>query len=171
MSPFPEIQTLEGKLQLERDKMLDACKTLSTQELLQAEPGDWSVKDILAHVANAELINVKFARLMLEQDTPKQLEAVAADYPDYTGTFELDRFNAYMADKLRAEPLAGVMQTLNQARLATYEWLETLTPEQLERTGQHAAWGEQTVRGMIKILILHDKMHTQQIVKRAGSMK
>lgn len=166
MPPLPEIQALEHKLRLERKKMLDAIQTLTPEKWLQAPEGGWSVLDILAHVANAELVNVKFARLMLETDKPQQIRAVRADYPDYTGDFDLDRFNAYMTGKLRGRSADEVLTALEQARAATYTWLETLTAEQLERTGEHAAWGMQTVRGMVKILMLHDKMHTQEILKR-----
>jgi hypothetical protein len=48
----------------------------------------------------------------------------------------------------------------------TLAWVEALTPEDLERGGEHAAWGDQTVRGMLRILALHDKVHTQDILKR-----
>lgn len=157
---------LENKLRLEREKLLDVCKTMAPEDLLQREGDGWSVIDILAHVANAELINVKFARLMLERDVPNQIEAVRADYPDYVGAFELDRFNAYMTDKLRLRSPEGVMEQLDRARAETYAWLDTVTPDVLDRKGQHAAWGEQTVRGMIKILMLHDKTHTMEIVRR-----
>lgn len=147
--------------------MLDVCKTFTRAELLQPAPDGWSVHDILAHVANAELINVKFARLMLELDMPNQIKLVRADYPDYEGAFDLDRFNAYMTDKLRQRSLEGVLEQLEQTRAGTYAWLDTLTPEMLDRRGEHAAWGAQTVRGMIKILMLHDKTHTQELVKRS----
>ncbi len=147
--------------------MLDALQMFAPDELLQVSNSGWSIQDILAHVANAEILNVKFARLMLETDKPIQVREVAAEFPDFTGPFELDRFNAYMTKKLRAQSLAQVLETLNQTRAATMAWLDLVTPEQLERTGQHAAWSEQTLRGMLKILIIHDKAHTQEIVKRA----
>lgn len=170
MSNFPEIQTLENKLRLEREKLLSVCKTLSDEKLLHIPEDGWSVKDILAHVANSEALNVKFARLMLELDKPKQVEVVRGDYPDYVGDFDLDRFNAYMTGKLRKQSLDVVRQALEETRAATYAWLDTLTPEMLDRQGEHAAWGPLTVRGMVKILMLHDKTHTQEIVKRAGQL-
>jgi hypothetical protein len=170
MSRFPEIQTLEHKLRLERDKLLDVIKTFPPEVWLHTAPDGWSVKDILSHVAHAEQVNVKFARLMLEQDNPKQVRAVASDYPDYAGEFELDRFNAYMAEKLREQSAEGVLQSLNETRRATHLWLDTLVPEQLERKGWHAAWGELTVRGMIKILFLHDKAHAQELARRSSGM-
>lgn len=171
MSLFPEIESLRSKLVIERSKMLSAVETFSPAELLHAGDGDWSVKDILAHVTNAEKLNVKFTRLMLEADRPVQLEAFAADYPDYVGTFELDRYNAYMYLKLRDTPLDEVLDALTAVRAETLAWIESLAPEQLDLVGVHAAWGEQTVRGMLKILMLHDKMHTQEIVKRIRDEK
>src|SRR6188472_1717005 len=109
MSNFPEIQALENKLRLERTKLLDICKTLPPEKMFQTEPSGWAVKDILAHVANSEVLNVKFARLMLELDKPQQVQVVRGDYPDYVGDFDLDRFNAYMTDKLRQQSLDQVM--------------------------------------------------------------
>ncbi len=166
MSTLPEIETLKNKLTLERAKMLDAVNALSPTERAHPFLDGWSVNDLLAHVANSEAINVKFAKLMLASDKPVQIEAVAADYPDYKGTFELDRFNAYMTDKLRAQSPEQIMLALQAARTATLAWMDTLTSEQLDRTGTHAAWGDQTVRGMLKILVLHDKMHAMDILKR-----
>lgn len=171
MSLAPEIESLRSKLALERNKMLSALEPLTPAELLRADEGGWSVKDILAHVSNAERLNVKFARLMLETDNPVQLEAFAAEYPDYVGAFDLDRFNAFMFLKLRDKPPDEVLEELTAARAETLAWLETLTPQELDRVGEHAAWGEQTVRGVLKILGLHDKMHTQEIVKRLRGVK
>lgn len=168
MSSIPEIETLKNKLTLERGKLLAALDALS--EAARAEPflDGWAVNDVLAHLAQAEIINLKFAKLMLTRDAPVQLREVAAEYPDYTGPFELDRFNAYMTDKLRARGFENILQTLHAARAETLAWMDTLEAEQLERRGIHAAWGDQTVRGMLKILALHDKMHTQDILKKAA---
>lgn len=169
MSHVPEIETLKQKLALERAKLLDAVNALSAAERAEPFLDGWSVNDLLAHVAHSEAVNVKFAKLMLTNAKPVQVEAVAADFPDYVGEFELDRFNAYMTDKLRAHSPEQILQNLRETRAATLAWMEQLTPEQLERRGEHAAWGEQTVRGMLKILALHDKMHTQDILKRKTS--
>ena len=171
MSAIPEIETLKNKLVLERRKLLDGVSALSLTERVEPFLDGWSVNDLLAHLAEAEAINVRFAKLMLTRETPVQLREVAADYPDYAGPFELDRFNAYMTDKLRARGFENIMQVLNDTRTETLAWMDTLTTEQLERRGVHAAWGDQTVRGMLKILLLHDKMHTQDILKKNAAKK
>lgn len=171
MSAIPEIETLKNKLTLERAKLLDAVNALSLTERAEPFLDGWAVNDLLAHLAHSEAVNVKFAKLMLTRETPVQLQEVAADFPDYMGPFDLDRFNAYMTDKLRARGYENIMQALNDTRAATLAWMDTLTAEQLERRGVHAAWGDQTVRGMLKILMLHDKMHTQDILKKNAAQK
>ncbi len=162
---------LKNKLALERGKLLDAVNALSLTERAEPLLDGWAVNDLLAHLAHSEAVNVKFAKLMLARDMPVQLQEVAADFPDYTGPFELDRFNAYMTDKLRARGFDKIVQELNDTRAATLAWMDTLTTEQLERRGVHAAWGDQTVRGMLKILMLHDKMHTQDILRMNAGQK
>ncbi len=161
-----EIEALKQKLTAERAKLWAAAEQLSPDTLLQPGEGGWSVKDILAHVAFAEGINVKFAQLMLLQEQPVQLQVMAQDFPDYRGPFSLDDFNAYMLEKLRVQSLEQVLSGLRATRVATLAWMDTLTPEQLERGGQHAAWGDQNIRGMLRILVLHDKRHTQELLKR-----
>lgn len=163
----PALESFRAKLALERAKLLDAAAAFSPTAQLEPLPGGWSPRDLLAHVATSEALNVRFARLILSQEQPVQLEAVAADYPDYTGPFDLDRFNAYMTARHRKWTMEEVRRELDATRAATLAWLETLSAADLDRAGRHAVWGEQTVRTMLKILILHDKMHAADL--RAGS--
>lgn len=169
MAQTTETELLKQKLELERAKLLAVIQTLDAAEMLLPLVDGWSAQDILAHVANAEWLNVKFARLILEQDKPSQIESVIGDYPDYVGDYSLDSLNAYFAEKLRGDSLDVILKRLHDTRAATYEWLATLTPQQLERTGKHAFWGEQTLRGLCKILLLHDKMHAQDIARAVNA--
>ena len=161
-----EIQVLKEKLAAQRNKLWEAIRSLSPEQLDVAPPGEWSARDILAHIAFAESINVRFARLMVEQDKPAQAAALAHEFPDYEGPFALDRFNVFMHDKLSGQPFHRLADSLDRTRAETLTWIDTLTPEELERGGEHAAWGETTVRGVIRILALHDQMHTQELRKR-----
>ena len=164
--PSSEIETLKQKLGAERARLWQVIEQAPPAVMQQPGEGGWSAQDILAHLAFAERINVKFARLMLAQDNPVQIEAMAQDFPDYPGPFSLDDFNAYMFSRLHAQPLDQVLQDLRETRRATLDWMDTLTAEQLQRGGQHAAWGDQNIRGMLRILALHDKTHTLELRKR-----
>jgi len=114
----------------------------------------------------AESVNVKFAKMMLAKDLPQQLRELAADYPDFPGEFELDKFNGWMTERWRPKSLDEVLAALDASRADTLAWLETLSPAQLERSGEHAAWGQLSIKGIFRILVLHDKAHRADIEKR-----
>jgi len=162
-----DVAGIKQKLNAERAKLLESFANLPRETMLRPF-GDngWSIKDLLAHVAMAESVNVKFARMMVAKDSPLQLKEFAAEYPDFPGDFELDKFNAWMTERWRAQSLDEVIAAVNQTRAETLVWLETLTPAQLERSGEHAMWGKQSVRGMFRILVIHDKFHRGDIEKR-----
>ena len=166
--PAPEtVQEIKAKLDVERTRLLEACAGISQETMLRpfGQEG-WSIKDILAHVAMAERVNVRFARMMVAKDAPVQLKEFAAEYPDFPGEFELNKFNAWMMERWRAKSLEEIMTALERARAETLEWVGTLTPAQLERTGEHAVWGRQSVKGMFRILTIHDRVHRGEIEKR-----
>jgi hypothetical protein len=166
MAATNDLQLLKDKLAAERAKLLATIAVFPPDELTRPFPGGWSAKDILAHLAIAETVNVKLARLMLETDHPVQLEALRGDFPDYPGLFSLDHFNAWTVERARAQTPEQVLAALHTTRAETRAWLETLRAEDLERTGVHAVWGETTARAMLKMLALHDKMHRADLEKR-----
>lgn len=159
--------TIKAKLNAERAKLLESFANLPREAMLKPfGDGGWSIKDLVAHLAMAEAVNVKFAKMMVTRETPVQLKELAADYPDFPGEFELDKFNAWMTERWRAKSLDEILAALNATRADTLAWLDTVTPEQLERSGAHAVWGNQSVRQMLRILVIHDKLHRGDIEKR-----
>jgi hypothetical protein len=161
------LSQIKTKLSGERTRLNELIATLSRAELLEPHESGWAIKDLLAHLAVAENLNVKFARAMVVIDNPAQLKIMRGDFPDYPHEkFTLDEFNAYMTEKLRAHELEFVLAELARVRGETLAWLDTLGEEQLERRGLHAVWGEQSVRGMLRIVALHDKMHRDDVAKR-----
>lgn len=167
MPALDDVTAIKTKLNVERSKLLESFANLPAETMHQSfGAGGWSIKDILAHCAFSEAVNIRFARIMLEKDSSVQVQELAADFPDYPGTFELDAFNAWMTRSWRVKSLGEIMMTLNTTRADTLAWLDTLTPGQLDRDGTHAVWGMQTVRGMFRILVVHDRVHRGDIEKR-----
>jgi len=162
-----ERASITDKLKAERAKLLASLADLP-REIMHRPLGDagWSIKDVLAHLAMAEEVNVRFAKLMVARDTPVQLDELANAFPDYPLPFELDKFNNWMAERWRAKSLDEVLTALDATRAATLAWADTLTHEQLARSGAHAVWGNQSVHGMLRILVIHDKFHRGDIEKR-----
>ena len=166
--PSPEDKSaIKDKLIAERAKLLESISNVPHVVMLRPYGDEgWSIKDLLAHVAMAESVNVKFARMMVVKDSPLQLREFAAEYPDFPGVFELDKFNAWATERWRAKTLDEIVRALSETRADTLAFLDTLTVEQLERAGEHAVWGKQSVRGMFRILVIHDKFHRGDIEKR-----
>ena len=165
--PTPDdVAGIKEKLNGERAKLLKSFADVPREIMLRPLDGGWSIKDVLAHVAMAESVNVAFAKMMVAKDLPLQLKEFAAEFPDFPPPFELDKFNAWMTARWRAKSLEEVLAALDETRRDTLTWLDTLTPAQLERRGEHAVWGNQSVRGMLRILVIHDKFHRGDILKR-----
>ena len=65
--PAPDdVAGIIAKLNTERAKLLESFANVSREVMLRPfGDGGWSIKDVLAHVAMAESVNVKFARMMV----------------------------------------------------------------------------------------------------------
>lgn len=166
--PPDDISAIKTRLSTERDKLLASLSNIPPATALRSFQGGWSIKDVLAHVAVAESVNVRFARMMIAKDSPVQVVEFALEYPDFPPPFELDRFNAWMTERWRETSFDQVLDTLRAERTQTLAWLDTLAPEQLDRSGEHAVWGTQTVRGMLRLLSIHDRFHRADVEKRKG---
>lgn len=166
MAAPEDIAGIKEKLNAERAKLLAAFKDVPREIMLRPYEGGWSIKDVLAHLAMAESVNVRFAKMMVAKALPLQLQEFASEYPDFPAPFELDKFNAWMTERWRAKSLVEVIASLHHTRGETLAWLDTLSPDQLERRGEHAVWGTQSVKGIFRILVIHDKFHRADIEKR-----
>jgi uncharacterized damage-inducible protein DinB len=162
-----DMANLKEKLTTERAKLFESFANVPRETMLcPFGDGGWSIKDILAHIAMAESVNVRFAKMMVSKDAPVQLQEFAAEFPEFPGDFEIDKFNAWMTGRWRAKSLEEILGALKEAREDTLAWLDTLAPTQLERSGEHAVWGKQSIKGMFRILVIHDKFHRGDIEKR-----
>jgi hypothetical protein len=107
-------------------------------------PDDWSVRDVLAHLLDAETAVTR----------PRIEQMIAEDNP-------------LLAVASLTTP-AGDAQTLLEvwaaARAASLTYYHGLTAEELARTGQHQRHGTLTVRDLVIELAYHDLDHLQQIV-------
>jgi uncharacterized damage-inducible protein DinB len=127
------------------------------EERLKAKPapGKWSVTEIIAHMAEDELISSWRYRQMIEHDTPElrdfdqDLWARLGDYTAWKSSEALEMF-----------------RLLREANLRMFA---KLTMEQWERTGIHAERGKITVRGQCTHMAAHDINHIEQMQRILGS--
>lgn len=120
-----------------------------TQLATRPAAGKWSIKEIVAHLADGEVVLGARYRF-----------AVAHDRPPIQG-YDQDRF----VEKL------GVSRTTTQellddfsmARAVNLGLLSRLSEADFDRAGIHSERGEESVRTMVAMYAGHDRIHLSQV--------
>lgn len=135
------------------DALPDALVTLldgAPLEVLRTPeaPGKWSVRHVLWHLADSEVVY----RYRLRRAVAQEDEIVGYDQDAW-------------ADRLRYEDEnpAEALALIRALRPSTVRWLRGLTPEERARAGTHSERGRESVDLMIRLLAGHDLVHRNQI--------
>lgn len=112
-------------------------------------PGKWSVAEILAHLADVEIVvGWRMRSILGAPGTP-----IAA--------FDQDKWAAACSYAKRDPQMSlRVFRTLREANLRL---LKTLQPEQWTQFGIHSERGEETVERIVQMIAGHDINHLRQI--------
>jgi hypothetical protein len=131
-------------------KLERLIKGVSTAKLRRRPaPEKWSVSEILAHLADAEIAGSFRMRLILgAPGTP--VAAFDQDAWVISGHYE------------KRDPRKSLEQfrALRETNLAL---LKSLTPEQWKHHGIHAERGQETIEHIVRMFAGHDINHLQQI--------
>jgi uncharacterized damage-inducible protein DinB len=128
----------------------DAVDGMDGDRLRRREaPGNWSVLEVIRHLAETELVY----RYRMRKSVAQPGEPIAG-YDQDRWVVEL-RYTDDSLDDSLAE-----LQALRSANLA---WLEGLTPEELGRAGIHEERGPESVEHIVRLLAAHDLVHRAQI--------
>lgn len=117
--------------------------------LPDAGVGNWPVRVLVGHLADADMAFVHRMR-----------RAVAEDMPVVNSWDE----NSFIESGMYADgryPVAGFIAVIHTLRRWTSEWLATLTPEQLARQMMHTERGPMTVRRVLVYATWHLEHHTR----------
>lgn len=113
-------------------------------------PGKWSVGEILAHLADSELVaGYRMRSILGTAGTP-----IAA--------YDQDKW-AEAGNYAKHDPVVslGVYRTLRDANLRL---MKSLRPEQWKHFGMHSERGEESVERLSQMMAGHDLNHLGQIV-------
>lgn len=111
--------------------------------------GKWSIRDVVQHLADSELVGGFRLRLVLAQDRPP-----------------LTAYNQDLwADRLhyRDVNLDDALQQFTILRRANLRLWERLGPAELIRVGVHGERGEESLEHLRKLYAAHDLLHLGQI--------
>jgi hypothetical protein len=120
-------------------------------------PDQWSVRQIVAHISDSEIVGTYRFRLMLAQDEP-----VIQGYDQTAWAEKLD----YSKRKYSAS-----LETFRRIRAENYELMKDLPPEAFERAGQHTERGRVTLLDLLRIYANHAEKHAQQIQRVRAAYK
>jgi hypothetical protein len=114
-------------------------------------PGKWSAVEILAHLADVEIVvSWRMRQILGAPGTPIQ----AYDQDSWAAAGHYENRDPHKSLQL--------IRTLREANLAL---LESLTPQQWKQYGLHAERGEESIERVVRMLAGHDLNHLQQLEK------
>lgn len=118
-------------------------------------PGKWSIAEILAHLADTEIVaSWRIRSILGAPGTPLQ----AFDQDTWVTAGHYDRRDPRQSLEL--------FRVLREVNLALYK---TLTPEQWKHHGMHAERGVETVEHTVRLFAGHDLNHTRQVEQILGA--
>ena len=119
-------------------------------------PGKWTVREIVHHLGDSEMIAAVRLRLLLAQDRPA---IQGYDQDEFARRLKYDR--AYQTS----------LELFRYARESTAEILERLTSEDWQRAGTHSELGAYSVDKWLEIYAAHAHKHATQIRAARGAVK
>ena len=137
-----------------------AVDGLSEREITEPEaPRKWSVRHVLQHLADSELVWGYRLRMVLASDRPQ--------LTGYDQDLWAERLRYQEADARQALHDFTVLRTANLLLFAR------ASEEDLKRFGVHAERGEESVEHMIRLYAGHDLLHLRQLdrIRRAVMQK
>jgi DinB superfamily len=137
-------------------KLETITATLTAQGKLDAprEPGKWTPRQILAHLADVESIQTLRIMAMLSEDTPRMVG------------FHADAWAAVGA--YAGRDAQGSLRTFSAVRHHNVELWDTLTSAQLERRGVHPLRGAFSIAEWLAFVSRHDANHVAQLEASLG---
>ena len=112
-------------------------------------PGKWSIRQVLRHLADSEIVWGWRLRLVLAHDAPVLTGYDQDAWADRLGYAESDPVES--------------LEEFAVLRRGTLRLLDRATPEDLERYGVHAERGRESVEHMIRLYAGHDRLHLRQV--------
>lgn len=115
------------------------------------EPGKWSIREVMQHLADSELVWGYRLRMTLAQDRPA--------LTGYDQDAWASRLCYREADPQRALEQFAVLRTSNLALL------RAASAADMQRVAVHAERGEESIAHMVRLYAGHDLLHLAQIAR------
>ena len=112
-------------------------------------PGEWSVRQIVSHLADAEAANVVRFRQVIAEDNPTLVPWDQNAWAERT-------------DYAKRKP-SQALETMRILRADNYQLLKDLPEEAYLRSGNHLRRGAMTLLDLLRLFAEHAESHAAQI--------
>jgi hypothetical protein len=119
------------------------------EEDFAVAPGKWSVRQIVAHLADAELVGAHRFRQIIAEDNPTLI------------AFDQDAWTRNL-DYSRRKPKQS-LETFRRLRAENYDLLKALPEEAFDRAATHSENGRMTLRQLLDGYSGHAESHARQL--------
>ena len=119
-------------------------------------PGKWSIRDVVQHLADSELVGGFRIRMVLAHDRPR-----------LTG-YDQDLWASGL--RYREVDVRDAFEQFSALRRANLRYWEHLSSTDLLRVGIHGERGEESLEHMRRLYAGHDRLHLQQLKRIRASL-
>ena len=112
-------------------------------------PDKWTIRQIMAHLADAELVGAHRLRLVIAENNPT---LTSFDQKAWTKNL----------DYARRKPTQS-LETFRRLRAENYELLKELPESAFDRVGSHTANGPMSLRRLLQGYADHAESHARQV--------
>jgi hypothetical protein len=112
-------------------------------------PGRWSIRQILCHLADSEIVGADRFRRVIAEDNPT---IVAYDQEAWARNLDYGR-----------RKISQALQSFRRTRAENYELLNLLPPSAFERKGTHTERGPVSLFQLLEIYAEHAENHARQL--------
>ncbi len=132
----------------------EAISGVGPAEINRPGPEGWSVRDVLVHLSDTELVRAVRIRQMIAEDEP-------AFFAFDEGTWKRKLHYLWRSPE-------AALSLFQQTRFSTGELLRQCDRQSWARTATHPDRGLLTLADMLRIGVEHVDVHVQQIAKLRG---
>jgi hypothetical protein len=137
--------------------VVEALMKITPEELAaRPEPGKWSVREIVHHLADSEITAGIRLRRLLAEDRP---EITGYDQDEFARRLHYDR------------PHESSLELFKAVRQSTAELLDRMQPADWVREGTHSEVGRYTPETWLTIYGVHAHRHATQIRAARDSVR
>ena len=147
-----------ARLETERRRLLKNMADLTSTDL--CTPGvvnEWSMKDVLAHLADWE------SRMPVWMETARRGKEVVTPEPDLTWK-QLDEFNRRVYERHRERSLEDVLAFFHRSHEEFMAMVEAMPEEEMLTPGYHAFTGKGAVYDWLNAYAAHDMWGKKKVV-------